>query len=157
MGDFSYIIVIAITVLLVVLQAKKAFNARSLVKRTGNGKIIEKGKKTFYLSYTLAIVCLVACIVLLIVPFGLKDRSSYALLAWVLAVVFVTNGLNYPVTQSLYVTDREICVGNECINRKKISHIQEESGKPSQLVLTDGRKIKISEFQAEEIKKGIRK
>ena len=149
MGDFSYIIVIAITVLLVVLQAKKAFNARSLVKRTGNGKIIEKGKKALYLSYTLAIVCLVACIVLLIVPFGLKDRSSYALLAWVLAVVFVTNGLNYPVTQSLCVTDREICVG--------ISHIQEESGKPSQLVLTDGRKIKISEFQAEEIKKGIRK
>lgn len=109
------------------------------------------------LSYivVLAIVSIAVCAVLLFVPLHLEDKNSFALFAWVLCVVFLTNALSYATTQCLYVTDKQVYIGNHSILKKKISHVQNEQGKPCRLVLVDGEKINISAFQAEVIRKGF--
>ena len=103
----------------------------------------------------LAIVSIAVCAVLLFVPLHLEDKNSYALFAWVICVVFLTNALSYATTQCLYVTDKQVYIGNHSIQKKKISHAQNEHGKPCRLVLADGEKINISAFQAEVIRKGF--
>ena len=52
------------------------------------------------LSYivVLAIISLAVCAVLLFVPLHLEDKNSFALFAWVLCVVFLTNALSYATT-----------------------------------------------------------
>ncbi len=102
----------------------------------------------------LAIVFCIASVVLFTVPLQLKEETSYALLAWVLCVVCIINVLTYTTSLCLYVTKKDVYIGEKCISRKKISYVQEENGKPSKLVLVDGTKISISAFQAEILKKG---
>ena len=108
---------------------------------------------TQYLFVVLAIVFCIASVVLFTVPLQLKEQTSYALLAWVLCVVCIVNALTYTTSLCLYFTKKDVYIGDQCIARKKISHVQEENGKPSKLVLIDGTKISISAFQAEILKK----
>lgn len=156
MNNVSYMVVFAITAVLLVLQLKKYMAVRHTVSKVKDIQVIEKGKTTQYLFVVLAIVFCIASIVLFTVPLQLKEQTSYALLAWVLCVVCIVNALSYTTSLCLYVTKRDVYIGDQCISRKKISHVQEENGKPSKLVLIDGTKISISAFQAETLKKGIR-
>ena len=152
MNDLSYIVVLAITVLLLVLQLKKYMDLKRKLKNAADVRVIEENKNVFFV---LAIVSIAVCAVLLFVPLHLEDKNSFALLAWVLCVVFLTNALSYATTQCLYVTDKQVYIGNHSILKKKISHVQNEQGKPCRLVLVDGEKINISAFQAEVIRKGF--
>ena len=156
MNNVSYMVVFAITAVLLVLQLKKYMAVRHTVSKIKDIQVIEKGKTTQYLFVVLAIVFCIASIVLFAVPLQLKEQISYALLAWVLCVVCIVNALTYTTALCLYFTKKDVYIGDQCISRKKISHVQEENGKPSKLVLTDGTKISISAFQAEILKKGIR-
>lgn len=149
-------VVFAITAVVLVLQLEKYMAVRHTVSKVEDIQVIEKGKNTQYLFVVLAIVFCIASIVLFTVPLQLKEQTSYALLAWVLCVVCIVNALSYTTSLCLYVTKKDVYIGDQCISRKKISHVQEENGKPSKLVLTDGTKISISAFQAEILKKGIR-
>lgn len=155
MDDWSYIVVLAITVLLLVLQVKKYMDLKRTVKNVADVRVIEGNRKIQYVFFMLAIVSLAVCAVLLVVPLHLEDKNSFALFAWVLCVVFLTNALSYATTQCLYVTDKQVYIGNHSIQKKKISHVQNEQGKPCRLVLVDGEKINISAFQAEIIRKGF--
>lgn len=155
MNDWSYIVVLAITVLLLVLQLKKYMDLKRTVKNVADVRVIERNRKIQYVFFMLAIVSLAVCAVLLVVPLHLEDKNSFALFAWVLCVVFLTNALSYATTQCLYVTDKQVYIGNHSILEKKISHVQNEQGKPCRLVLVDGEKINISAFQAEVIRKGF--
>ncbi len=148
-------VVFAITAVLLVLQLKKYMTVRHTVSKIKGIKVIEKGKATQYLFVVLAIVFCIASIVPFTVPLQLKEETSYALLAWVLCVVCIINVFTYTTPLCLYVTKKDVYIGEKCISRKKISHVQEENGKPSKLVLIDGTKISISAFQAEILKKGI--
>ena len=156
MNNVSYMVVFAITAVVLVLQLEKYMAVRHTVSKVEDIQVIEKGKNTQYLFVVLAIVFCIASIVLFTVPLQLKEQTSYALLAWVLCVVCIVNALSYTTSLCLYVTKKGVYIGDQCIARKKISHVQEENGKPSKLVLTDGTKISISAFQAEILKKGIR-
>ena len=156
MNNVSYMVVFAITAVVLVLQLEKYMAVRHTVSKVEDIQVIEKGKNTQYLFVVLAIVFCIASIVLFTVPLQLKEQTSYALLAWVLCVVCIVNALTYTTSLCLYVTKKDVYIGDQCISRKKISHVQEENGKPSKLVLTDGTKISISAFQAEILKKGIR-
>lgn len=156
MNNVSYMVVFAITAVVLVLQLEKYMAVRHTVSKVEDIQVIEKGKNTQYLFVVLAIVFCIASIVLFTVPLQLKEQTSYALLAWVLCVVCIVNALSYTTSLCLYVTKKDVYIGDQCISRKKISHVQEENGKPSKLVLTDGTKISISAFQAEILKKGIR-
>ena len=159
MNNVSYMVVFAITAVVLVLQLKKYMAVRHTVSKVEDIQVIEKGKTTKHLFVVLAIVFCIASIVLFTVPLQLKEQTSYALLAWVLCVVCVVciiNALTYTTALCLYVTKKDVYIGEKCISRKKISHVQEENGKPSKLVLIDGTKISISAFQAETLKKGIR-
>ena len=156
MNNVSYMVVFAITAVVLVLQLEKYMAVRHTVSKVEDIQVIEKGKNTQYLFVVLAIVFCIASIVLFTVPLQLKEQTSYALLAWVLCVVCIVNALSYTTSLCLYVTKKDVYIGDQCISRKKISHVQEENGKPSKLVLTDGTKITISAFQAEILKKGIR-
>ena len=156
MNNVSYMVVFAITAVVLILQLKKYMAVRHTVSKVEDIQVIEKGKNTQYLFVVLAIVFCIASIVLFTVPLQLKEQTSYALLAWVLCVVCIVNALSYTTSLCLYVTKKDVYIGDQCISRKKISHVQEENGKPSKLVLTDGTKISISAFQAEILKKGIR-
>ena len=155
MNDLSYIVVLAITVLLLVMQMKKYMDLKRIVKNVADVRVIEGNRKIQYVFFLLAIVSLAVCAVLLVVPLHLEDKNSFALFAWVLCVVFLTNALSYATTQCLYETDKQVYIGNHSILKKKISHVQNEQGKPSRLVLVDGEKINISAFQAEVIRKGF--
>ena len=156
MNNVSYMVVFAITAVVLVLQLEKYMAVRHTVSKVEDIQVIEKGKNTQYLFVVLAIVFCIASLVLFTVPLQLKEQTSYALLAWVLCVVCIVNALSYTTSLCLYVTKKDVYIGDQCISRKKISHVQEENGKPSKLVLTDGTKISISAFQAEILKKGIR-
>ena len=156
MNNVSYMVVFAITAVVLVLQLEKYMAVRHTVSKVEDIQVIEKGKNTQYLFVVLSIVFCIASIVLFTVPLQLKEQTSYALLAWVLCVVCIVNALSYTTSLCLYVTKKDVYIGDQCISRKKISHVQEENGKPSKLVLTDGTKISISAFQAEILKKGIR-
>ena len=156
MNNVSYMVVFALTAVVLVLQLEKYMAVRHTVSKIKDIQVIEKGKTTQYLFVVLAIVFCIASIVLFAVPLQLKEQISYALLAWVLCVVCIVNALSYTTSLCLYVTKKDVYIGDQCISRKKISHVQEENGKPSKLVLTDGTKISISAFQAEILKKGIR-
>ena len=156
MNNVSYMVVFAITAVVLILQLKKYMAVRHTVSKVEDIQVIEKGKTTQYLFVVLAIVFCIASIVLFAVPLQLKEQTSYALLAWVLCVVCIVNALTYTTSLCLYFTKKDVYIGDQCIARKKISHVQEENGKPSKLVLTDGTKISISAFQAEALKKGIR-
>ena len=156
MNNVSYMVVFAITAVVLVLQLEKYMAVRHTVSKVEDIQVIEKGKNTQYLFVVLAIVFCIASIVLFTVPLQLKEQTSYALLAWVLCVVCIVNALSYTTSLCLYVTKKDVYIGDQCISRKKISHVQEENGKPSKLVLTDGTKISISAFQAEILKKGLR-
>ena len=156
MNNVSYMVVFAITAVVLVLQLEKYMAVRHTVSKVEDIQVIEKGKTTKHLFVVLAIVFCIASIVLFTVPLQLKEQTSYALLAWVLCVVCIVNALSYTTSLCLYVTKKDVYIGDQCISRKKISHVQEENGKPSKLVLTDGTKISISAFQAEILKKGIR-
>lgn len=147
-------VVFAITAVLLVLQLKKYMEVRHTVSKVEDIQVIEKGKTTKYLFVVLAIVFCIASIVLFTVPLQLKEQTSYALLAWVQCVVCIVNALFYTTALCLYFTKKDVYIGDQCIARKKISHVQEENGKPSKLVLLDGTKISISAFQAETLKKG---
>lgn len=155
MNDWSYIVVLAITVLLLVLQLKKYMDLKRTVKNVADIRVIEGNRKIQYVFFVLAIISIAVCAVLLFVPLHLEDKNSFALFAWVLCVVFLTNALSYATTQCLYVTDKQVYIGNHSIQKKKISHVQNEQGKPCRLVLVDGEKINISAFQAEIIRKGF--
>ena len=155
MNDWSYIVVLAITVLLLVLQLKKYMDLKRTVKNVADVRVIEGNRKIQYVFFMLAIVSLAVCAVLLVVSLHLEEKNSFALFAWVLCVVFLTNALSYATTQCLYVTDKQVYIGNHLIQKKKISHVQNEQGKPCRLVLVDGEKINISAFQAEIIRKGF--
>lgn len=155
MNDLSYIVVLAITVLLLVLQLKKYMDLKRTVKNVAGVRVIEGNRKIQYVFFMLSIVSLAVCAVLLLLPLHLEDKNSFALFAWVLCVVFLTNVLSYATTQCLYVTDKQVYIGNHSIQKKKISHVQNEQGKPCRLVLVDGEKINISAFQAEIIRKGF--
>lgn len=155
MNDLSYIVVLAITVLLLVMQMKKYMDLKRIVKNVADVRVIEGNRKIQYVFFLLAIVSLAVCAVLLVVPLHLEDKNSFALFAWVLCVVFLTNALSYATTQCLYETDKQVYIGNHSILKKKISHVQNEQGKPCKLVLVDGEKINISAFQAEVIRKGF--
>ncbi len=155
MNDLSYIVVLAITVLLLVMQMKKYMDLKRIVKNVADVRVIEGNRKIQYVFFLLAIVSLAVCAVLLVVPLHLEDKNSFALFAWVLCVVFLTNALSYATTQCLYETDKQVYIGNHSILKKKISHVQNEQGKPCRLVLVDGEKINISAFQAEVIRKGF--
>lgn len=155
MNDLSYIVVLAITVLLLVMQMKKYMDLKRIVKNIADVRVIEGNRKIQYVFFLLAIVSLAVCAVLLVVPLHLEDKNSFALFAWVLCVVFLTNALSYATTQCLYETDKQVYIGNHSILKKKISHVQNEQGKPCRLVLVDGEKINISAFQAEVIRKGF--
>lgn len=148
-------VVFAITAVLLVLQLKKYMVVKYTVSKIKDIQVIEKGKTTQYLFVVLAIVFCIASIVLFTVPLQLKEETSYALLAWVLCVVRIINVLTYTTSLCLYVTKKDVYIGEKCISRKKISYVQEENGKPSKLVLVDGTKISISAFHAEILKKGI--
>ena len=154
MNDLSYIVVLAITVLLLILQLKKYMDLKRKLKNA-DVRVIEANRKIQYVFFVLAIVSIAVCAVLLFVPLHLEDKNSFALFAWVLCVVFLTNALSYATTQCLYVTDKQVYIGNHSILKKKISHVQNEHGKPCRLVLADGEKINISAFQAEVIRKGF--
>ena len=156
MNNVSYMVVFAITAVVLILQLKKYMAVRHTVSKVEDIQVIEKGKTTQYLFVVLAIVFCIASIVLFTVPLQLKEQTSYALLAWVLCVVCIINVLTYTTSLCLYFTKKDVYIGEKCISRKKISHVQEENGKPSKLVLIDGTKISISAFQAETLKKGIR-
>ena len=156
MNNVSYMVVFAITAVVLVLQLEKYMAVRHTVSKVEDIQVIEKGKNTQYLFVVLAIVFCIASIVLFTVPLQLKEQTSYALLAWVLCVVCIVNALSYTTSLCLYVTKKDVYIGDQCISRKKISHVQEENGKPSKLVLIYGTKISISAFQAETLKKGIR-
>lgn len=156
MNNVSYMVVFAITAVVLILQLKKYMAVRHTVSKVEDIQVIEKGKTTKYLFVVLAIVFFIASIVLFTVPLQLKEQTSYALLAWVLCVVCIVNALTYTTALCLYFTKKDVYIGDQCIARKKISHVQEENGKPSKLVLIDGTKISISAFQAEALKKGIR-
>lgn len=156
MNNVSYMVVFAITAVVLVLQLKKYMAVRHTVSKVEDIQVIEKGKTTKYLFVVLAIVFCIASIVLFAVPLQLKEQTSYAMLAWVLCVVCIVNALTYTTALCLYFTKKDVYIGEKCISRKKISHVQEENGKPSKLVLIDGTKISISAFQAEALKKGIR-
>ena len=156
MNNVSYMVVFAITAVVLVLQLEKYMAVRHTVSKVEDIQVIEKGKNTQYLFVVLAIVFCIASLVLFTLPLQLKEQTSYALLAWVLCVVCIVNALSYTTSLCLYVTKKDVYIGDQCISRKKISHVQEENGKPSKLVLTDGTKISISAFQAEILKKGIR-
>lgn len=156
MNNVSYMVVFAITAVVLVLQLKKYMAVRHTVSKVEDIQVIEKGKTTQYLFVVLAIVFCIASIVLFTVPLQLKEQTSYAMLAWVLCVVCIVNALTYTTSLCLYFTKKDVYIGDQCIARKKISHVQEENGKPSKLVLIDGTKISISAFQAETLKKGIR-
>lgn len=155
MNDLSYIVVLAITVLLLVMQMKKYMDLKRIVKNVADVRVIEGNRKIQYVFFLLAIVSLAVCAVLLVVPLHLEDKNLFALFAWVLCVVFLTNTLSYATTQCLYETDKQVYIGNHSILKKKISHVQNEQGKPCRLVLVDGEKINISAFQAEVIRKGF--
>lgn len=155
MNNVSYMVVFAITAVLLVLQLKKYMAVKYTVSKIKDIQVIEKGKTTQYLFVVLAIVFCIASFVLFTVPLQLKEETSYALLAWVLCVVCIINALTYTTSLCLYVTKKDVYIGEKCISRKKISHVQEENGKPSKLVLIDGTKISISAFQTEIFKKGI--
>ena len=155
MNDLSYIVVLAITVLLLVMQMKKYMDLKRIVKNVADVRVIEGNRKIQYVFFLLAIVSLAVCAVLLVVPLHLEDKNLFALFAWVLCVVFLTNALSYATTQCLYETDKQVYIGNHSILKKKISHVQNEQGKPCRLVLVDGEKINISAFQAEVIRKGF--
>lgn len=155
MNDLPYIVVLAITVLLLVMQMKKYMDLKRIVKNVADVRVIEGNRKIQYVFFLLAIVSLAVCAVLLVVPLHLEDKNSFALFAWVLCVVFLTNALSYATTQCLYETDKQVYIGNHSILKKKISHVQNEQGKPCRLVLVDGEKINISAFQAEVIRKGF--
>lgn len=155
MNDLSYIVVLAITVLMLVMQMKKYMDLKRIVKNVADVRVIEGNRKIQYVFFLLAIVSLAVCAVLLVVPLHLEDKNSFALFAWVLCVVFLTNALSYATTQCLYETDKQVYIGNHSILKKKISHVQNEQGKPCRLVLVDGEKINISAFQAEVIRKGF--
>lgn len=155
MNDLSYIVVLAITVLLLVMQMKKYMDLKRIVKNVADVRVIEGNRKIQYVFFLLAIVSLAVCAVLLVVPLHLEDKNSFALFAWVLCVVFLTNAISYATTQCLYETDKQVYIGNHSILKKKISHVQNEQGKPCRLVLVDGEKINISAFQAEVIRKGF--
>ena len=156
MNNVSYMVVFAITAVVLVLQLEKYMAVRHTVSKVEDIQVIEKGKNTQYLFVVLAIVFCIASIVLFTVPLQLKEQTSYALLAWVLCVVCIANALSYTTALCLYFTKKDVYIGDQSISRKKISHVQEENGKPSKLVLIDGTKISISAFQAETLKKGIR-
>ena len=153
MNNVSYMVVFAITAVVLILQLKKYMEVRHTVSKVEDIQVIEKGKTTKYLFVVLAIVFFIASIVLFTVPLQLKEQTSYALLAWVLCVVCIVNALTYTTALCLYFTKKDVYIGDQCIARKKISHVQEENGKPSKLVLIDGTKISISAFQAETLKK----
>ena len=155
MNDLSYIVVLAIIVLLLVMQMKKYMDLKRIVKNVADVRVIEGNRKIQYVFFLLAIVSLAVCAVLLVVPLHLEDKNSFALFAWVLCVVFLTNAISYATTQCLYETDKQVYIGNHSILKKKISHVQNEQGKPCRLVLVDGEKINISAFQAEVIRKGF--
>lgn len=155
MNDLSYIVVLAITVLLLVLQLKKYMDLKRKLKNAADVRVIEGNRKIQYVFFVLAIVSIAVCAVLLFVPLHLEDKNSFALFAWVICVVFLTNALSYATTQCLYVTDKQVYIGNHSILKKKISHVQNEQGKPCRLVLVDGEKMNISAFQAEVIRKGF--
>ncbi|WP_314838577.1 hypothetical protein [Solobacterium moorei] len=155
MNDLSYIVVLAITVLLLVMQMKKYMDLKRIVKNVADVRVIEGNRKIQYVFFLLAIASLAVCAVLLVVPLHLEDKNSFALFAWVLCVVFLTNAISYATTQCLYETDKQVYIGNHSILKKKISHVQNEQGKPCRLVLVDGEKINISAFQAEVIRKGF--
>lgn len=156
MNNVSYMVVFATTAVVLVLQLKKYMEVRHTVSKVEDIQVKEKGKTTKYLFVVLAIMFFIASIVLFAVPLQLKEQTSYALLAWVLCVVCIVNALTYITALCLYFTKKDVYIGDQCIARKKISHVQEENGKPSKLVLIDGTKINISAFQAETLKKGIR-
>lgn len=156
MNNVSYMVVFAITAVVLVLQLKKYMEVRHTVSKVEDIQVKEKGKTTKYLFVVLAIVFCIASIGLFVIPLQLKEQASYALLAWVLCVVCIVNALTYTTALCLYFTKKDVYIGEKCISRKKISYVQEENGKPAKLVLIDGTKISISAFQAEILKKGIR-
>ena len=105
------------------------------MKNVADVRVIEGNRKIQYVFFLLAIVSLAVCAVLLVVPLHLEDKNSFALFAWVLCVVFLTNALSSATTQCLYETDKQVYIGNHFISKKKISHVQNEQGKPCRLVL----------------------
>lgn len=121
-------VVFAITAVLLVLQLKKYMAVRHTVSKIKDIQVIEKGKNTQYLFVVLAIVFCIASIVPFTVPLQLKEETSYALLAWVLCVVCIINALTYTTSLCLYVTKKDVYIGEKCISRKKISHVQEANG-----------------------------
>ena len=135
MNDLSYIVVLAITVLMLVMQMKKYMDLKRIVKNVADVRVIEGNRKIQYVFFLLAIVSLAVCAVLLVVPLHLEDKNSFALFAWVLCVVFLTNELSSATPQCLYETDKQVYIGNHFISKKKISHVQNEQGKPCRLVL----------------------
>ena len=68
MNDLSYIVVLAITVLMLVMQMKKYMDLKRIVKNVADVRVIEGNRKIQYVFFLLAIVSLAVCAVLLVVP-----------------------------------------------------------------------------------------
>lgn len=61
MNDLSYIVVLAITVLLLVLQLKKYMDLKRKLKNAADVRVIEENKKIQYVFFVLAIVSIAVC------------------------------------------------------------------------------------------------
>lgn len=155
MNDLSYIVVLAITVLLLVLQLKKYMDLKRKLKNAADVRVIEENKKIQYVFFVLAIVSIAVCAVLLFVPLHLEDKNSFALFAWVICVVFLTNALSYATTQCLYVTDKQVYIGNHSIQKKKISHVQNDMESHAGLCLQMVKKLISLHFRQRSLGKDL--